>query len=58
MSVKHDLIAMCYEEDENLYFYAYEKGKMLGYLNMGSKRIIKFQNAYRAHKTIHKFIDM
>ena len=58
MSVKHDLIAMCYEEDENLYFYAYEKGKMLGYLNMGTKRIIKFQNAYRAHKTIHKFIDM
>ena len=56
--MKHDLIAMCYEEDENLYFYAYEKGKMLGYLNMGSKRIIKFQNAYRAHKTIHKFIDM
>ena len=58
ISVKHDIIAMCYEEDDNLYFYAYEKGKMLGYLQMGSKKVIKFQNAYKPHKNIHRVIDL
>lgn len=48
---------VCYEGDESLYFYAYEKGKELGYLNFGDKKVIKFQNAYKAHKTIHRIVD-
>lgn len=35
VSSKHDLIVICYQNDENLYFYAYEKGKVLGYLDFG-----------------------
>jgi hypothetical protein len=31
---------------------------MLGYLSMGAKRVIKFQNAYRPHKNIHKITSL
>jgi hypothetical protein len=30
---------------------------MLGYLNFGDKKIIKFQNAYKQHKVIHRITD-
>ena len=36
----HDLIIVNYESDENLYFYGYEKGKILGFLNFGKARVV------------------
>lgn len=56
VSVAHDLLLVGYREDESLYFYSYEKGKLLGFLNYGEKKIVKFKNAYREHKVIHRII--
>lgn len=58
ISQRHDIIAVAYEGDNNLYFYAYEKGKILGFLYFGTSRIVKFKNAYLPHKTIHRVIGV
>ena len=60
ISHRHDLVCVAYdvEGDDNLYFYAYEKGKILGFLNFGKGQTIKFQNAYIAHKIIPKIVSI
>lgn len=41
-----------------MYFYAYEKGKILGHLYFGEKRVIKFKNAYRPRKDIERIVGI
>ena len=52
------MIAVAYEEagDDSLYFYAYEKGKILGFLNFGKSQTIRFKNVYLPHKGIPKIV--
>lgn len=47
---------MKYEDDENLYFYAYEKGKILGFINLGEGHTIQYQNVYIPPKHIPKIV--
>ena len=42
----HDMIVIGYEGDDSLYFYAYEKGKILGSLNYGKSEFIGSDNPY------------
>ena len=46
----HDIIVIGYEGDDNIHFYAYEKGKILGSLNDGKREVVKTSNPYAPDK--------
>ena len=52
----HDIIVIGYEGDDNIHFYAYEKGKILGSLNYGKSEVVKSDNPYVPDKFMKRIV--